>query len=196
MTARRRGAALPVVLAPAVVAVLLAGALTGAAGSGDSPRTFAGDRHGFKGSLPPGWHRSAQRLVPLLSPREIVSLGTFGMRPGGGGNCGREPVAALARMERGDALVTIQEVNVFPKLRARLARSYPPRPDRFHLRVAPFPPHRWKRGHAAEVRHGKLVFSDRGRAFEALLYVSGPLTPGLRADLAQILDGIRFRPAG
>jgi hypothetical protein len=33
-------------------------------------------------------------------------LGTFAMPVGGGGNCGREPIAAIERMETGNALVS------------------------------------------------------------------------------------------
>jgi len=181
-----------------VTAVGLAAVLCGAigfastAGPVGGPR-YSSERYGFSVPVPGGWHRSRARLVPhLLDPREIVSLGNFGMRVGGGGNCGREPSAAIERMRRGDALVTIQEVGVFAKLRSHLRRNFPARPRRFEedLRPAAF---LGDSKTAGPMRYAKLAFSDRGRAFEALLYVDGPPTPALRSAIAAILDGLRFQ---
>jgi hypothetical protein len=150
-------------------------------------------RYGFSVAVPSGWHRSKTRLVPkLLAPREVVSLGNFGMRVGGGGNCGREPAASIERMRPGDALVSLQEVPVFPKLRSHLRRSYPALPRRFRPGDLPGVP--TVGGEAAgQVRLATLSFSDRGRAFEALVYVDGPpSTAGAAIDA--ILSGLRIRP--
>src|ERR1700709_2493718 len=52
----------------------------------------------------------------------------FPMAVGGGGNCGREPVASIRRMGPGDALVSIQEYVVTAKMRHHLTRTYMARP--------------------------------------------------------------------
>jgi hypothetical protein len=177
------------------LAVALFGAIGFASTAGPAGGVrYSSERYGFSVPVPGGWHRSWGRLVPhLLDPREIVSLGNFGMRIGGGGNCGTEPSAAIERMRRGDALVTIKEVGVFAKLRPHLRRSFPARPRRFDedLRPAAF---LGDSKTAGPMRYEKLVFSDSGRAFEALLYVDGPPTPAMRADIGTILDGLRFQP--
>ncbi len=73
--------------------------------------TIASERFPPAGSAPrPG-------SVPLLMPRERISVGTFPMAVGGGGNCGREPIASIRRMRPGDALVSVQEYAVTAKMR-------------------------------------------------------------------------------
>jgi hypothetical protein len=128
----------------------------------------------------------------LLAPREVVSLGNFRMRVGGGGSCGREPAASIERMRPGDALVSIQEVPVLRKLRSLLRRSYPPLPP--HLRPGDMRGVPASVGEAAgQVRLATLSFSDRGRAFDALVYVDGPpSTAGAAIDA--ILSGLRIHP--
>jgi hypothetical protein len=185
---------------PAISAVALA--LTGSApldanaggaspgGDGGAPR-YRNVRYGLSVTIPPRWHRSRARLVPeLLAPREVVSLGNFGMRVGGGGNCGREPAASIARMRPGDALVSLQEAPVHPRLRLHLRRNYPPLPP--HFRVSDL--RRVPGAGPSGVRLATLAFSDDGRAFEALVYVDGAAAPALRADIDSIFDGLRFRP--
>ena len=44
------------------------------------------------------------------------------------------------------------------------------------------------------MRYTKLVFSARGRAFEALVYIDGAPKPALRSEVEAILDGLRFQP--
>jgi hypothetical protein len=115
---RRGGRDLAIV---AVIVAALVAVLTGAVGSASDPKAardgFASQRFAFSGSLPSGWNRSARRLVPLLMPREVLSVGTAPMPVGGGGNCGREPVAAIARMRPGDVLLSIQEYVVTRRMR-------------------------------------------------------------------------------
>jgi len=89
----------------AIVAILVGLGLTRAIGSGPeregAREAFASQRYGVSGSLPEGWRRSPKRLVGLIMPREVLSVGTAPMPAGGGGVCDREPVAALARMRAG-----------------------------------------------------------------------------------------------
>ena len=179
MGALRKGGRDLVVVA-VIVAVLAGLALTRAAGSAPDPGTarvaIASQHFGFSASLPQGWKRAPKRLVPLLMPREVLSVGTAPMPPGGGGNCGREPVAALARMRPGDALVSIQEYAVTRRMRARLrlGETYPllssySSADRLglrryasvHLNSEPGPRF-WS---------ATLSFRDGGRVFDALVYL-------------------------
>lgn len=115
-----------VVAITAGLALTLTGAIGSASDSrGSAQSAFASDQFGFSANLPEGWSHSAEQLVPLLLPREVLSVGTAAMPVGGGGNCGREPVAAIARMKSGDALVSIQEYTVTRRMRPRLARTFP-----------------------------------------------------------------------
>jgi hypothetical protein len=182
----------------ALVALVAAGVLdTGVSGSDASSQAFSSERHSFEGTLPVGWQRSDTRLVPLLMPREILSVGTFPMPAGGGGNCGREPVAAIARMERGDALVSIQEYTVSAAMRERLqAGAGPPS---LHGGAAAMTLRR-RSLLSAERGRGRpplwsttLPFSSHGRWFDALVYVRARPTPERLRQVRAILEGLRFR---
>jgi hypothetical protein len=187
-----RATAAVVPLAVLAAVAVAPGAVPAHSGKSEGGPRYVSRRYGLSVPVPAGWHPSRARLVPkLLAPREVVSLGDFGMRVGGGGNCGREPAASIRRMRAGDALVSLQEVPVFARLRAHLRRSFPPLPRRLafaDLRWIPDP----GAGRRA-VRGATLAFSERGRAFEALVYVAGPPTPALRADIGAILGGLRLR---
>lgn len=197
----------------AVFVAILAAALSGAIGSAsDRDRTrdgsgsgFASARFGFAGSLPDGWTRSAARLVPLLSPKEILTVGTGPMPSGGGGNCDREPVAAIARMRPGDALVSIQEYVVTRRMRARMAQTYSPlsaysSADRLGLRR--YASARLNRAPAASrpttgadrYWSATLSFRDDGRVFDALVYLRGPLSADRLTQVVSLLEGLDFRP--
>jgi hypothetical protein len=185
---RRAGAAAGLAIATLAAAGLLG---TGVSGSGSSLRAFTSDLHAFEGRLPPGWQRSEARLVPLLMPREVLSLGTFPMPAGGGGNCGREPAAAIRRMRPGDALVSIQEYQVTDRMRPHLPRSFPPKAlqlgdDGFRLgssgRGDPGVPVTWE----------TIPFSEAGRAFDALVYFRGRPSAELRDAAARVLGELIF----
>jgi hypothetical protein len=181
----------------------LALALIAAIGSSSDPARptqdhFVSYRYGYSTTVPAGWQRATTRLVPkLLLPREILSLGTFAMPVGGGGNCGREPVAAIARMGFGDVLISIQEYEVTSRMRARLDRTFPrlrsySTPDRLELRR--HPRIRGARGPAASrLWSATLPFGEHGRAFDALVYLAGKPSPERREQLVSILRGLRLR---
>jgi hypothetical protein len=166
---------------------LFALAFIGAGGPVSGAQRSAGYRYGAL--APAGWHEARRTLVPkLLMPREVLSLGTFGMRPGGGGDCGREPVAALAAMRRGDSLLTVQEYAVTAKMRRHLGRRYPPLPAHPRLprleRAWPLP--------GPPLLRATVTFSDHGRVFDALLYFRARPDAALRRQALMALAGVRF----
>jgi hypothetical protein len=184
-------------LAVAVVALLAVSSGPAALSPASASRPYVSRAERFSLRIPPGWQRARARLVPkLLMPREILSVGTFPMPVGGGGNCGREPAAAIERMKPGDALVSIQEVAVTEKMRARLAQGFPPRPSHFGLPRLPAPPR--ARGSAPQPGPGETIFSltlsfsAHGRAFDALIYTKGRPTPARREQIETILGGLHF----
>jgi hypothetical protein len=81
----------------------------------------------FSIRYPAAWERSIQSLTPgLTDPREIVSVGSYHMRPGGE-LCAHLPVNALEDLGPEDAFLTVQE-----RAQPHLA-AYPPRPIHFDL---------------------------------------------------------------
>jgi hypothetical protein len=182
----------------AVVAIAVAGVLApGVSGGSDSSLRYISSAHySFEGVLEPGWQRADTRLVPLLMPREVLSIGTFSMPAGGGGNCGREPVAAIRRMRRGDALITIQEYVVTARMRPLSTRSFPPKSEqldfeglRFERLAGPFGA---PRDQGALVMSGTIPFSESGRAFDALVYFRGRPSLELRRAASRALAELRF----
>lgn len=184
-------------VAAGLVLVVLgaAGALGGgASGSGHDPRAFVSERYALEGRVPPGWRRARSRLVPMLIPGEVLSVGTFPMRVGRGGNCGREPVASIRRMRKGDALVSIQEYTVTAPMRRDLTEIFPPRVRQLGLdglrfgrvggtgRGDPGVPATW----------GTIPFSEAGRAFDALVYFRGRPSAELRRQASRVLADLRF----
>lgn len=186
-------------LAIAVLAVLcLTAAVAASAGDGEDSGTVVSERSDLSLSLPPGWHASRARLVTkLLMPREVISVGNFGMVPGSGGNCGREPAAALRRMGPGDALVTVQEYRVTEKLRSEFRQMYPDEPELGRLtRLAGA----FADGSPSVSPGGVTLYSatipffDHGRGFDALVYFRGRPGAEQRSAVAGILVSLRFGP--
>jgi hypothetical protein len=192
---RRPGALLAVV--GAAIAIALAGAARSASTNDVAGQArYGSERYGFSVSVPAGWQRARTRLVPkLLSPREILSLGTFAMPVGGGGDCDREPITAIERMETGDALVSIQEYALNGAMRTGTRSAPPPRLESVKELTLRKQAHR--RGERIPAGRAlwsaTLPFSDHGRWFDALVYVKGDPTPARLHEIQSILDRLRFR---
>ena len=79
-------------------------------------------KQGVKVEVPEGWSVAARSLTPHLGdPREILSLGTAPMSPGG--SCAQQPVRALDALSPTDAFISIQE--------RRGEAGHPARPSSF-----------------------------------------------------------------
>lgn len=191
----------------ALASLLVLGAIgvagTAAFGSADgssSARSYGSNRYGFQFGLPVGWHPARARLVPkLLDPLEILSVGTSVLPVGGGGDCDREPVAAIERMRPGDALLSVQEYTVTAAMRPRIGTGEaPPRLSiaigELALRRALHRP--GERIPALEdLWTATLPFTAHGRWFDALVYVRGRPAPARLRQVRAIIGSLRFRPS-
>jgi hypothetical protein len=185
--------ALAAVLGPRGVA----GESTPSGSRGHIPVEFASKRYGYTGVLPVGWQRARHRLVPrLLNPREILSLGTFAMPVGGGGDCGREPIAAIDRMHPGDAVITIQETAETGAMKRRLDGGHPLPSQRqavptLQLRRELHAPSEHV-STAQELWYSQLSFATNGRWLDALVYVKGTPTSTRLGQIRMVLRRIQF----
>ena len=144
--------------------------------------------------LPAGWRLAAGSLTPnLRSPKEILSIGTYGLRPGG--SCAQFPVNALTDLGPTDAFATIQERG---SVQARDSRFFVPRPP--HLRSLAVPGRDADHFEASEclddpskpISMWWIPFRDDDRSFY-LLAALGPEASSTTVDtLWEILDRIRF----
>ena len=199
-----------------VIVAAVALALSGVAGSastgspspknaGASWHSYSSQRYGFSLSLPPGWQQARARLVPkLLSPLEIFSVATSTMPVGGGGNCGRYPIAAIERMQTGDALISVQEYATNNKMRARIgAASAPPPLARLKAKLRKHPEQIDLRKElharggerippASALWSATLPFTAQDRWFDALIFVKGHPTPARVSQIQAILARLSF----
>ena len=65
--------------------------------------------------VPAGWTVAEQRLSPILDPAEILSVGTFPLRPGGTAMDMGMPGQALADVGPGDIFLTLREYRGTPR---------------------------------------------------------------------------------
>lgn len=76
-------------------------------------------------TYPAGWYLAEEDLTPIVgNPREVFTIGSFPMRPGGP-NCAQFPTQAMHDLTANDVLVTLQE------RRGAHHEGFDPRPERF-----------------------------------------------------------------
>ena len=164
---------------------------------GSTSRTVESHRYGYSLALPAGWRRAPRRLVPnLLDPREILSVGTFAMPVGGGGECGRDPIAAIERMRAGDSIITIQEEAETPGMRRQLREQRVPTLLSALARMRLMPELHPPGEHVSasrELWYAQVDFTERGRWFGALVWVKGTPGAGRIREVKGILASIDFR---
>lgn len=169
----------------AVAVALFALAGCGEERAGEEARWVAyRDRElGLAVRYPQEWHRASERLTPhLADPKEVLSLGTFPLRPGGD-RCSHMPVRALEDFGPEDAFVSIQE-RANPREREFLPRRVFRAPDDLHTGRFCVPDE-----HRADEW---LFFSDKGRGFYAIVALGTQASPETRDELVHVLNSLEF----
>lgn len=188
---------------PRLLAGLLAASVLVACGSGSATEevlapaqtttqppawtTYYDQEGRFSIRHPAAWERSIQSLTPMLTdPREIVSLATYHMRPGGE-LCEHLPANALEDLGAEDAFLSIQE-RPDPHLAV-----YPPRPIQFDLGE----PNKQFEGVDCVREPGDLLqwwlpFRDGSRAFYALVALGTSASEETRQQLLETLNSFHL----
>jgi hypothetical protein len=156
--------------------------------------TYRNDQIGFEVTYPEDWIRADTNLTPVLSqPREILSVGTYPLRPGGKACIDAYlPGDALADLGADDVFLTVQESASGPG-------GFPPRPGTFapsnaRLAVEDLPAcDEYAR---ISMRGWWFAFEDRGRNLFAFLAVGGDVKPESEAWRTgwEVLNSLRFDP--
>jgi hypothetical protein len=150
-------------------------------------RTLYQDTEGrFSIRYPAGWIRATESLTPHLSdPREIVSIGTYTMRPGGE-LCEHLPANALEDIGPEDAFLSIEE-RAAPHLAV-----YPARPTQFTLGK---PNEDFDGVGCVRDPNGLLQwwlsFRDGSRAFYALVALGKSASEETRQQLVETLNSFQ-----
>ncbi|MDP9341477.1 MAG: hypothetical protein M3Q23_05065 [Actinomycetota bacterium] len=148
--------------------------------------------HGLSVTYPDDWYRAGSTLTPRLAiPTEILSLGSYPLRPGGKACTDVYlPGNAISDLGLGDVFITLQQTD--PGL--------PPRPARFGPGAAR---DTWNSFPACDGYQAKglrawwIPFQDAGRGFFAFV----ALGPGVGHDpqvlrvVWHVLDSLRFQPS-
>lgn len=144
-------------------------------------------------TYPGRWHLADSTLTPALgNPREVFSVGSFPLRPGGP-RCAQAPTQALHDMEPTDVFLTVQErVGEFP------SSGFDPRPGNFGPALGSSdnvfydcldPDERADIG----VIHW-IWFSDQDRYFHVLVALGGDASSDDTAAIWKVLDQMEIRP--
>ena len=148
---------------------------------------YRSDDYRFSVRYPSDWYRADEPLTPnLLDPKEILSLGTYQLRPGGD-RCSHFPVRALEDLGPTDAFISIQERDDPP------AGRYPPRPRPFELPADP-PSSEAGRFCVTDAPRFEdwVPFSDGERAFYLIVTLGQEISEETRRQTAEILESVRF----
>ena len=147
---------------------------------------YRDEENRFSVRYPAAWTRATVRLTPILAdPREILSIGTSDLPPGGE-SCAQFPVNALDAVGATDALLTLQESG-HPDL-----AGFPPLPD--HLERLEPDTRFW--GAGCLQNPNRLVtwwirFRERDRAFYGLVAIGNSATEETRAQVFHALSSFQ-----
>jgi hypothetical protein len=141
---------------------------------------------------PEDWNRSTTTLTrSLTEPRELLSLGTHGLRPGSE-LCAQMAGNALDDMSELDAFISVQEREVSSDAPPG-AESFPMRPDDFELEARDADV-----GAACSENGGIqswwIPFRDEGRSFYLQVAIGKSASEDTRRQVTGILKSLRFTP--
>jgi hypothetical protein len=159
----------------------------------ESVRTLHDAEDGFSVSVPDGWVVADENLTPwLMSPSEILSVGTFPLRvsqdPRHGLRLFDAPVApqALADMTADDVFLSLQGGGE--------GAGFGPRPEHF----APGPCQEAVTGCEPlpdiPFRAWWFPFRDAGRGFYLFVAIGSDATPELRDQIWEVANSLVFEP--
>jgi hypothetical protein len=145
-------------------------------------------------SHPPGWRRSAAKLMPRLAdPREVAALGTFDLRPGRR-SCAHLPGNAIEQLKPTDGLIVIVERS--RRDDGETSADYPRRPVHFS-------PDDGYASEAADCLDQPKAFFDRlipfwdsGRRFYAYIALGEEASRTIREEAWAILDRLEIGTGG
>jgi hypothetical protein len=155
--------------------------------------TFSDSENSFSVAYPSDWTRARENLTPNLSdPLEILSLGTYPLRPGGT-SCAEFPGNAVSNLGANDAFITLQEQKP-----GHPSSFFEPRPtsfgptdgqsnDEFSAGCV--------NGQTA-FEHHWIPFTDQGRNFYAYVALGADVSDSTRAEPWAILDSLQFQSVG
>lgn len=141
------------------------------------------DDPGLGVHVPEGWQVASQSLTPNLGdPREILSLGTAPMRPGG--SCAQQPVRALDALGPTDAFISIQE--------RRSEAGNPPRPRSFQAKLEDRFFNIELCTDADDFKPYWFAFNDAGRDFYLLAALGADASAQRTRQFWEVLDSLDF----
>jgi hypothetical protein len=208
--ARRRSARL--VASVAVVVVFVAGVVWAATQIGarhttapldsttPAPTVYRDDEDDLSVVVPPGWQVAAEPLNTWVSsPHEILSMGTYALRPGGHAVTDFQlPSLALEDLGPNDILIWVNEAgdaSGFAERPVRFEASQPCGGDDWS-RLCPEPSGRSLRLTIAGVRAWWLGFADAGRGFYVFVGMGERAyqDPARQQQAWTVLDSLSFDP--
>jgi hypothetical protein len=133
---------------------------------------------------PEGWNRASESLTPNLDqPKEVLSLGTFQLRPGGE-DCAQIPERAIESLGSTDAFITLQE--------SAAGSDFPRRPKSFSAKDGEVPDSADCLNNAEDVLFRMLRFRDEGRSFIVYVAIGDSTSAQTRNEVWQILNALIF----
>jgi hypothetical protein len=144
-------------------------------------------------TYPGHWYLAEESLTPnLASPREVFSLGSFPLTPGGP-NCAQIPSQALHDMAATDVFVTVQE-----RGRDAIPSGFDPRPDNFGPTLGSTD-NVFYDCLAPEERHDVgaihwIWFTDQDRYFHVLIALGRDASPQDTSAVWSVLDEMQIQP--
>lgn len=133
---------------------------------------------------PEGWNRAPETLAPYLDqPKEVLSLGTYELSPGGE-DCADVPERAIESIGPMDAFITLQE--------ASSIADFPPRPSSFAAEDGQVAGSAGCLDNAEDISFRMFRFEDEGRSFIAYTAIGNSASAQTRSEVWQILNALMF----